>query len=47
MRMHLQNLQKYGSITAMTKVDEGGKPNNRVSKDIIIIIYDISYHGMI
>uniref|UniRef100_A0A7S3PZF8 Eukaryotic translation initiation factor 3 subunit A n=1 Tax=Chaetoceros debilis TaxID=122233 RepID=A0A7S3PZF8_9STRA len=30
LRMHLQNLQKYGSFAAMAKIEEGGKPNNRV-----------------
>jgi len=32
LRMHLQNLQKYGGVAAMAKVEEGGKPNNRVSR---------------
>ncbi len=31
LRMHLQNLQKYGGAAAMAKIEEGGKPNNRVS----------------
>lgn len=31
LRMHLQNLQKYGGVAAMAKIEEGGKPNNRVS----------------
>jgi translation initiation factor 3 subunit A len=31
LRMHLGNLQKYGGVAAMAKVEEGGKPNNRVS----------------
>eukprot|EP00559_Dactyliosolen_fragilissimus_P001990 CAMPEP_0184867174 /NCGR_PEP_ID=MMETSP0580-20130426/25278_1 /TAXON_ID=1118495 /ORGANISM="Dactyliosolen fragilissimus" /LENGTH=1007 /DNA_ID=CAMNT_0027367265 /DNA_START=292 /DNA_END=3315 /DNA_ORIENTATION=- len=30
LRMHLQNLQKYGGMAAMAKVEEGGKPNNKV-----------------
>lgn len=30
LRMHLQNLQKYGGTAAMAKVEEGGKPNNKV-----------------
>jgi translation initiation factor 3 subunit A len=31
MRTHLQNLQKHGGAAAMAKIEEGGKPNNRVS----------------
>lgn len=30
LRMHLQNLQKYGGVAAMAKVEEGGKPNNKI-----------------
>lgn len=30
LRMHLQNLQKYGGVSAMAKIEEGGKPNNRI-----------------
>lgn len=30
MRTHLQNLQKYGGIAAMAKIEEGGKINNRI-----------------
>ena len=30
LRMHLQNLQKYGGIAAMAKIEEGGKPNSKV-----------------
>jgi hypothetical protein len=40
--MHLQNLQKYGGVAAMAKIEEGGKVNNRVSflfvKPTIILI---------
>ena len=30
LRTHLQNLQRYGGVAAMAKIEEGGKPNNRV-----------------
>lgn len=30
LRMHLQNIQKYGGPAAMAKVQEGGKPNNKI-----------------
>jgi len=30
LRMHLQNLQKYGGIAAMAKIEEGGKPNSKI-----------------
>ena len=30
LRMHLQNLQKYGGAVAMARLEEGGKPNNKV-----------------
>lgn len=31
LRMHFQNLQKYGGFAAMARVSEGGKQNNKVS----------------
>mmetsp|Transcript_2980 Transcript_2980/g.4333 ORF Transcript_2980/g.4333 Transcript_2980/m.4333 type:complete len:1041 (+) Transcript_2980:284-3406(+) len=30
LRTHLQNLQKYGGTAAMARVQEGGKPNNKI-----------------
>lgn len=39
LRTHLQNLQKYGGIAAMARVNEGGKPNNKVrSSDSFILL---------
>lgn len=38
LRTHLQNLQKYGGIAAMAKLEDGARPNNKVSFVVVIDI---------
>lgn len=45
LRMHLGNLQKYGGVAAMAKVEEGGKPNNRVRWHMSLFSYSAFCNG--